>query len=164
MGKRSHILLALCILAFLGATQASGNPAEGSGMREVAVHAGKPAGRIRSLIGVNRGPFAWPREAGGEIISLVESFRRFGIDFIRNHDFYGPTDWHVIFPRWEADVTAPASYDFRSSDERIRAIAENGFGCFNCWKRQSAWLPPAATNWATTWSPAVPPAVTGCKS
>jgi len=101
-----------------------------TGIREITVDTSKTAGRIRSLLGVNRGPFSWPREPGAASISHVESYRRFGIDFIRTHDFYGPTDWHVIFPRWDADPADPASYDFRSSDERIRAIAENGFGCF----------------------------------
>jgi hypothetical protein len=98
--------------------------------RLLTVNAGEITGRIRSLLGVNRGPLMWPRERGGTTTSLVESYRRFGIDFIRTHDFYGPTDWHVIFPRWDADPADAASYDFRSSDERIRAIVENGFGCF----------------------------------
>ncbi|MBI5693317.1 MAG: hypothetical protein HZC55_24830 [Verrucomicrobia bacterium] len=98
--------------------------------RELSVDAGQGTGRLRSLLGVNRGPYTWPREPGAEKISHLESYRRFGIDFIRTHDFYGPTDWHEIFPRWEADPTDPASYDFRTSDERIRAIVENGFGCF----------------------------------
>jgi len=35
-----------------------------------------------------------------------------------------------MFPRWEADPKDPDSYDFSSSDERIRAIVENGFRCF----------------------------------
>lgn len=98
--------------------------------RQVSVDAGEVTGRLRSLLGVNRGPFSWSREPGGAAISHVENYRRFGIDFIRTHDFYGPTDWHEIFPRWEADPADPASYDFRSSDERIRAIVENGFFCF----------------------------------
>lgn len=130
MRKRLQFRASVWSLAFLGAIHASGSTASELGVREIAIHADKPAGRIRPLTGVNRGPLAWPREAGGETIRLVESYRRFGIDFIRTHDFYGPTDWHVIFPRWEADAGDPASYDFRSSDERIRAIVENGFGCF----------------------------------
>jgi hypothetical protein len=98
--------------------------------RQIVVDASRTTGRLRSLLGVNRGPLSWPREPGGPTTSHLESYRRFGIDIIRTHDFYGPTDWHVIFPRWEAEATAAASYDFRSSDERIRAIVENGFGCF----------------------------------
>jgi len=99
-------------------------------IRVVTVNAARTTGEIRSLLGVNRGPLSWPREPGAPTVSHVESYRRFGIDFIRTHDFYGPTDWHAIFPRWEADPTDPASYDFRSSDERIRAIVEHGFRCF----------------------------------
>lgn len=101
-----------------------------SGVHDITIDAGQPAGRIRSLLGVNRGPLTWPRAPGEAAASHIENYRRFGISFIRTHDFYGPTDWHVIFPRWDADPAAEASYDFRSSDERLRAIFENGFACF----------------------------------
>jgi len=120
-----------------GAAPAAGPPAEaslpppaGQGVKALAVDADKVVGRIRSLLGTNRGPLAYSREPGALTTSLVESYRRLGIDFIRTHDFYGPTDWHVIFPKWAADPQDPAAYDFASSDVRIRPIVENGFGCF----------------------------------
>lgn len=99
-------------------------------VRKIRVDASKESGQIRSLLGVNRGPIAYPGREGEARVSLVEDFRRFGIDFIRTHDFYGPTDWHEIFPDWQADVEDPDSYDFASSDVRIRGIVENGFQCF----------------------------------
>jgi hypothetical protein len=101
-----------------------------AGIRELEVDAGKRIGEIRSLLGVNRGPFSYARRPGEETVSHVDSYRRLGIDFIRTHDFYGPTDWHVIFRDWSADPGAPASYDFASSDARIQAIVTNGFRCF----------------------------------
>ncbi len=104
--------------------------AHGQGVKSLTVDAGREIGRLRSLLGVNRGPFDWPRRPGEKLISHVDSYRRFGIEFIRTHDFYGPTDWHVIFPRWEADPDDPACYDFASSDTRISAIVTNGFRCF----------------------------------
>lgn len=109
---------------------AAGHAAGAPPPHRISVDAGVVTGRLHSLLGVNRGPYSWPREPGGATASHVDNYRRFGIDFIRTHDYYGPTDWHEIFPRWEADLADPASYDFRSSDERIRAIAENGFACF----------------------------------
>ncbi len=44
-------------------------------------------------------------------VSHVDSYRALGIDFIRTHDFYGPTDWYVIFPDWSADPDDPATSD-----------------------------------------------------
>jgi len=102
----------------------------GQGTKALEVDAGKTIGKIRSLLGTNRGPLSWPRQPGEELVSHVENYRRIGIDIIRTHDFYGPTDWWVIFSNWSADADDPAAYDFRSSDERVRAIADNGFACF----------------------------------
>ncbi len=112
----------------------------GRGIKELDVDAAKVVGKIRSLLGVNRGPLSWPRRPGEQTVSHVESYRELGIDFIRTHDFYGPTDWHVIFPDWNADPLDPTSYDFRSSDVRIKAIVENGFRCF--YRLGTSWKGP----------------------
>ncbi len=112
----------------------------GSGAKHLEVDCANAVGEIRSLLGTNRGPFSFPRRPGEQRISHVESYRTLGIDFIRTHDFYGPTDWYVIFPDWSADPDDPAGYDFESSDARIRAIVDNGFQCFyrlgTSWKGQ----------------------------
>jgi len=109
--------------------QPAGTP-YGTGTKYLEVDCAKVVGRIRSLLGTNRGPVSFPRRPGERPVSHVENYRRLGINIIRTHDFYGPTDWYVVFPDWSADPDAPANYDFRSSDERIRAICENGFRCF----------------------------------
>ncbi len=101
----------------------------GSGTKEVVVDCSQCTGTIRSLLGTNRGPYEYRRPAGKAPVDLVSSYRFLGIDFIRTHDFYGPTDWYVMFPRWEADPEDPRSYDFSSSDVRIRTICGNGFKC-----------------------------------
>jgi hypothetical protein len=87
-------------------------------------------GRIHSLLGTNRGPLSFARRPGEQLVSHIDNYRTLGIDFIRTHDFYGPTDWYVIFPNWSADPYDPACYDFQTSDERIKAIVEHGFRCF----------------------------------
>lgn len=102
----------------------------GSGAKELTVDAAQTTGQLHSLLGVNRGPISFPRRPGERETSHVENYKRFGIDLIRTHDFYGPTDWWTLFPKWDADPLAPASYNFKDSDTRIRAIFENGFGCF----------------------------------
>jgi len=99
-------------------------------VRTIQVDAAQTIGQIRSLLGVNRGPYDWSRRPGDPLVSLVQSYHRFGIDFIRTHDFYGPTDWYVIFPDWKADPEDPKAYDFGSSDARICAIVTNGFRCY----------------------------------
>ena len=101
----------------------------GSGTKTLEVDCGKTVGTIRSLLGVNRGPLSWARGASNVAADHTESLRSIGVDFIRTHDFYGPTDWHVIFPDFKADPADPASYDFGSSDVRIKAICERGFRC-----------------------------------
>jgi len=102
----------------------------GQGVKSLRVDAAHTTGTIRSLLGTNRGPISYALRMGEGTVCHVDSFRTMGIDFIRNHDFYGPTDWYVIFPRWDADPEDSEGYDFTSSDERIRAIVENGFRCF----------------------------------
>lgn len=113
----------------------------GSGAKRVTVDASRAAGRIASLLGTNRGPYAWQRRSDRMERDLTADLKRFGIDFIRTHDYYGPTDWYVMFPDWDADPSAPASYDFRSSDVRIRAICENGFACL--FRLGTSWRGPA---------------------
>lgn len=112
-----------------GRVPAQGRP-YGTGAKSLSVDAGEVVGRIRSLLGTNRGPISFPRRGRESAVSHVESYRKLGIDFIRTHDFYGPTDWHVIFPKFSADPADAKSYDFKSSDVRIKAICDNGFACF----------------------------------
>jgi xylan 1,4-beta-xylosidase len=100
------------------------------GPKQLEVDAGKSIGKLYSLLGTNRGPLIFSRELGRPPENLTSSYRRFGIDTIRTHDFYGPTDWHTIFPRWNADPEDPASYDFVASDLRIKPILDSGFQCF----------------------------------
>jgi len=101
----------------------------GSGTKTLEVDCAKTVGAIRSLLGVNRGPLSWARRTNEVIADHTENLRRIGVDFIRTHDFYGPTDWYVIFPDFKADPDEAASYDFGSSDTRIKAICEGGFRC-----------------------------------
>jgi len=113
----------------------------GGGTKRVTVDASRAAGRIASLLGTNRGPYAWARRSDRMDRDLTADLKRFGIDFIRTHDYYGPTDWYVMFPDWEADPSDPASYDFRSSDVRVKAICENGFACL--FRLGTSWRGPS---------------------
>jgi hypothetical protein len=118
----------------------------GSGTCRLTVDAAETVGRIRSLLGTNRGPLSWGRRSDRVERDHTAALKRFGVDVIRTHDFYGPTDWYVIFPNWDADPDDPAAYDFRSSDARVRAICENGFQCMfrlgTSWRGRPESAPP----------------------
>lgn len=118
-----------CLAGIAGVRSAPAAEAGGAPW-SIEVDASRADGRLRSLLGVNRGPVQFPRRPGERSSDFVAGYREMGIDSIRTHDFYGPTDWHVIFPDWSADPSDPAAYDFASSDARIRAIVTNGFRCF----------------------------------
>jgi xylan 1,4-beta-xylosidase len=122
------------------------------GFRSVSVDAGKEAGRIRSLQGVNGSPL--PVMAG--LPNLVEPYRDLRIDQVRTHDLMGPTEIDsryayrgaalvalipdpvqrigvvkagnasIIFPDWNADAEKPESYRFGPTDKVIAAIRASG--------------------------------------
>jgi len=101
----------------------------GGGVKSLRVNCAARAGVIRPRIGTNRGPVNWPSDPAEPAQDYAGNFRRFGIEALRSHDFYGPTDWWVLFPDWSADPGDAAAYDFASSDARIGAIRDAGFEC-----------------------------------
>ncbi len=84
-----------------------------------------PAGRIRALHGVNKGPLA-----PGGMFEVTEAQRELKIPFTRLHDCGWPNpyvvDHHAVFPNPDADPALPASYDFRLTDEYIAAVRATG--------------------------------------
>lgn len=119
----------LCLLLWTGLAAAQ--------MRTVVVDAGRVAGPIRSLQGVNLGPL----ETDPALPDLTAAYKDLRIDAIRTHDFFGPTDidsspkdrgaGQVIFRDWSADPEKPDSYQFGPSDRIVKAIADTGASiCF----------------------------------
>lgn len=84
-----------------------------------------PAGVLRPLHGVNKGPLA----AGG-LVDVIAAHRELGIPLTRLHDCHWPVpdvvDMHVVFPDARADPTRPESYDFRMTDEYIASVLATG--------------------------------------
>lgn len=127
-------------------------PAAVAQNRAVIVDAGKVAGVIKPLEGVNGGPA--PQTA--ELPNLVEQYRAANINIVRTHDYMGPTDidarftpdgatlaWLVpdaaerhamvaagnaatIFPDWSKDPEDPGSYRFGPTDIAVNAIVASG--------------------------------------
>jgi len=110
--------------------------------REVRIDAAKVVGQIRSFQGVNGGPAPL---VAGKIAEVSQQYKDVRIDFVRTHDFFGPTDidaqWpnpdpiaqavkasgeNSIFRDWNADPNHERSYNFGPSDRVIQAIVESG--------------------------------------
>ena len=98
----------------------------------VVVDAAKSSGTIRSLQGVNLGPF----HTQPGFPDLTAQYRDLRIDTIRAHDFFGPTDIDshpkdrgpalVIFRDWNADPAKAESYQFGPSDRMVKGIIDCG--------------------------------------
>ncbi len=94
-------------------------------------------GGFKPLNAVNGGPW-YKRFAASMKRSNLESYRAAKIPFARNHDegncsiYGGPYahDISKIFRTADADVNAPASYDFGNTDEAILAALEAGTETF----------------------------------
>ncbi|MBN2355727.1 alpha/beta hydrolase fold domain-containing protein [candidate division KSB1 bacterium] len=91
-------------------------------VKTITVDAGSNLGPITLRVGTNCGPYSMDGQTDYSSV-----YKDLGITAIRTHDYYGPCDWHEIFPDWDADVNQPSSYHFATSDTRIRQIVENGF-------------------------------------
>ena len=101
-------------------------------MRKLTIDASKVQGTIRSLQGVNRGPLV----ARHDRIDVTKQYKDVGVQFVRTHDYGGPTDIYqvekgkvvegTIFPDWDADPEKPESYAFEASDRIIKGIVDNG--------------------------------------
>ena len=85
-------------------------------------------GMITHYGDINCGPF--PNIGVDDGIDLTTQYQKIGIDFIRTHDFGGPTDISTIFPDFNADPTYPSSYNFTSSDYHISSIINAGCRVF----------------------------------
>ncbi|MFI5378118.1 MAG: hypothetical protein ACHRHE_02315 [Tepidisphaerales bacterium] len=96
-----------------------------AGAVELQVDCGKPVGQIRSLHGVNNGPMQ-----SGELIDTSAYFKEIAVPFSRLHDCDWPNpdvvDIHAIFRDLRADPADPASYDFRRTDDFLKALVGTG--------------------------------------
>ncbi len=87
----------------------------------IVVDAAEATGTIRSLQGINVGPRGHDRQS-----HMFRQYRDIGVDYVRTHDYYGPSDMHVLFPDLSADPDDETSYDFVSTDRELEAIKRVG--------------------------------------
>ncbi len=76
---------------------------------------------------INCGPIPNPNVDG---VDLTNQFKLTGFNFVRNHDFSGPTDISMIFPDMSKDPLNPANYNFAVSDHYISKIIEANCSVF----------------------------------
>lgn len=87
-------------------------------------------------------------------VDITKQYQDIGINFIRTHDFFGPTDVSTIFPDWNANPYEENSYNFTSSDEVITSIINAGCEVFyrlgeSASDNNSLCIPPEnMTKWA----------------
>jgi len=89
------------------------------------VDCARDAGDIRPLHGGNCGPLEY-----GELVDLSAYFREARFPLLRLHDCHWPSpdvvDIHVLFPNPDADPERPESYDFRRTDDYLKATLATG--------------------------------------
>jgi len=84
-------------------------------------------GYINDFSEINCGPIPNPGIKG---VDLTNQFKETGFDFVRNHDFNGPTDIIMIFPNMSKDPLDPSNYNFTISDQYITSIINSGCDVF----------------------------------
>jgi hypothetical protein len=113
------------IVCCLFAVTAPAQPGLSATEADIVVDFGRPAGVIRPLHGINKGPLA----AGG-LIDVTARLQALKPPFARLHDCHWPNpdvvDIHAVFPDLKANPELPSSYDFALTDEYISATRQTG--------------------------------------
>jgi hypothetical protein len=119
------VFFLFCHALVLGGPVASAARAAESAPMVLRIDWTAHAGAFRPLHGINKGPLV----AGG-LIDLRAAHRALALPWVRLHDCHWPNadvvDMHVVFPFDTADPARRESYDFRRTDEYLRAIHETG--------------------------------------
>ena len=94
----------------------------------IEIDINKTNGFIKNFGHINCGPHPiFGIENGADISN---QYREIGVEFVRTHDFYGPTDISTIFPDFNEDPNNESSYNFELSDQVINSIIDGGFKVF----------------------------------
>ncbi|MFE3845459.1 hypothetical protein ACFL1L_01180 [Thermoplasmatota archaeon] len=85
-------------------------------------------GNINHYGDINCGPV--PNHNTIDGVDITVQYMDSGLDFIRTHDFNGPTDISEIFPDFSQDPYLESSYNFNLSDKYITGIINAGCKVF----------------------------------
>ena len=106
-------------------------------MNKLTFDLSKTLGKFKCLNATNGGPWH-KRHVYDQVRSNFQAYKAARIPYARNHDsadnsiYGGPYSHDIsrIFPRFEADVNDPASYDFACTDEAILCCLDAGTETF----------------------------------
>jgi len=101
---------------------------QGKNDLDMVIDCSEIKGLIQTYGHINCGPL--PNINTPDGTDLSPQYRTTGLNFIRTHDFFGPTDISMIFPDFTADPTDPLSYNFTETDRHITSIIESGCTVF----------------------------------
>ena len=102
-------------------------------MCNIKVDFSKQVGVIKPIHGTGAGP---KQGGAGLSINTTKEFTEIGIPFSRLHDIEGAyaqnqyVDIHCIFPDFDADENDPNSYNFKPTDNYLKAIIDVGTKVF----------------------------------
>ena len=94
----------------------------------ISLDCNQTSGVINQYGEINDGPL--PVHYSKDSIDITKQYQDVGINFIRTHDFFGPTDMSTIFPNWSRSPFEEENYNFTSSDKVIRSIINSGAQIF----------------------------------
>jgi len=119
----AHLLFLILIMPFI-------TPANNNASPDVFINidCNKTNGIIVPYAEINSGPI--PIHYIKDGVDLTKQYQEIGINFVRTHDFCGPTDISSIFPNWSADPDQESSYNFSASDACITSIINAGCRVF----------------------------------
>ena len=128
MGLRKISSAVIIVLIIFSASSFSSYPTNKKSSFFLDIDCSIVDGKIKQFSEINCGPLPIYYVKDG--VDITKQYRQIGINFIRTHDFCGPTDVSNIFPNWSADADNPLSYNFTSSDKVINAIINAGCRVF----------------------------------
>lgn len=100
----------------------------GSSVTRVTVDAGAPESAIRPFFGLAGVP--GPAPGHGKFMDMSDIWRKARPNMVRSYDWVARLDTvdnpESLFPRWSADPTDPASYNFAAADEWVKQVRDVG--------------------------------------
>ncbi len=90
--------------------------------KSVAINAGNDLGAFTLVMGSHNGPVSLVKGA-----DETAKYREPGFKNIRTLDYYGPFTWYTFSPDFSKDPELESSYDFSTTDVRVKKLKDEGF-------------------------------------
>lgn len=90
--------------------------------KSISVDAANDLGSFKLIVGSHNGPVSLVKNA-----DETARYKELGFKVIRTLDYYGPFTWYNIFPDFSKDPELEDSYDFETTDVRVKKLVDEGF-------------------------------------